>query len=177
MRARRCCGIVAQGLEEAQARALAAELALEELGGWVLREDAIATVAEPEGLRSIELQARAVRLARRNGSPEVVAGRAIRLVAAATVGKQMLLEILLQSPFRRLRIDAERFDFRCLGRRMNYDARNNLRELARSVCALAPAALRSRGTASLLADRRSEPASYEALEDLEREERWLLTIG
>ena len=84
---------------------------------------------------------------------------------------------MIEAPLRRLRINAERFDFSCLGGRMNYDARNNLRELARSLCALSPAALRARGTDTLLSDRRGEPLSYDAVDDLEREERWLLTIA
>lgn len=177
VRARRSCGIVAEGLAEEQAKELAKRLDEEALGGWVLRDDALATVPAAQALKTLELAHAGFRPAADGGAGELVLGRAIRLVAAASIDRGLLLDIVLESPLRRLRVDAERFDFRCLGGRMNYDARNNMRELARSLCSLSPSALRARGTEALLSDRRSEPVAYDAVDDLEREERWLLTIA
>ena len=177
VRARRSCGIVAEGLSEERAKALARHLGEESVGGWVLRGDALATVPAAEPLKGLELFAAGVRPALDGGVGELIARRSIRLVAAASIGRARVLDVLVDFPFRRLRVTAEHFDFRCLGERMNLDARNNLRELAGSLCALSPSALRGRGTEALLADRRAEPLSYDAVEDLEREERWLLTIA
>lgn len=176
-RARRSCGIVAEGLSEDQARDLAKRLEEEALGGWVLRDDALATVPAPHSIKGLELAAAGFRPALEGARNELVPGRAIRLVAAAAIDRMLVLDIVLEAPLRRLRVNAERFDFRCLGGRMNYDARNNLRELARSLCALSPAALQARGTSALLQDRRGEPVAYDTLDDLDREERWLLTIA
>lgn len=176
-RARRSCGIVAEGLSEDQARDLAKRLEEEALGGWVLRDDALAVVPAPHSIKGLELAAAGFRPALEGALNELVPGRAIRLVAAAAIDRTLVLDIVLEAPLRRLRVNAERFDFRCLGGRMNYDARNNLRELARSLCALSPAALQARGTSALLMDRRGEPVAYDTLDDLDREERWLLTIA
>ncbi|MBI5203162.1 MAG: hypothetical protein HY925_16345 [Elusimicrobia bacterium] len=176
-RARRSCGIVAEGLSEEQAKDLAKRLEEEALGGWVLRDDALATVPAPNAIKSLELASAGFRPALDGAPHELIPSKAIRLVAAAVVDRALVLDIVLEAPLRRLRVNAERFDFRCLGGRMNYDARNNLRELARSLCSLSPAAIQGRGTSSLLADKRGEPVSYDALDDLDREERWLLTIA
>lgn len=176
VRARRSCGIIAEGLSEEHAKALARHLEEESVGGWVLRGDALATVPIAEPVRGLELFAMGIRPALEGGG-ELIAGRSIRLVAAASIERSMILDVLIDFPFRRLRVQAERFDFRCLGGRMNLDARNNLRELVCALCALSPSALRGRGTEMLLADGRAEPLSYDAVEDLEREERWLLTIA
>lgn len=177
VRARRSCGIVAEGLLEEQARELACRLKEESLGGWVLRDDAVATLPTARLVRALELVGGGFRPAADGSSPEIIFGKAVRLVAAASIERGLLLDVVLETPLRRLRINAERFDFSCLGAKMNYDARNNLRELARSLCELSPATLRSRGTDSMLAERRGQPLSYDAVDDLEREERWLLTIA
>jgi len=177
VRARRSCGIVAEGLGEEQARALAKRLEEEAVGGWVLKGDALATVPLAEPLKGLELYAAGFRPALEAAAGDLIAGRSIRLVAAAMIEREMILDVLIDFPWRRLRVHAERFDFRCLGGRMNLDARNNLRELVGALCALSPSALKGRGTETLLADRRSEPLAYDAVEDLEREERWLLTIA
>lgn len=177
VRARRSCGIVAEGLSEDQAKDLAKQLEEEALGGWVLRDDALATVPAARAIKGIELAPKGIRPSLEGALSELIPARAIRLVAAAAIDRALVLDIVIESPLRRLRVNAERFDFRCLGGRMNYDARNNLRELARSMCELSPSALRARGTDSLLSDKRGEPLAYDTLDDLDREERWLLTIG
>lgn len=178
VRARRSCGIVAEGLSEGQAKDLAKRLEEETLGGWVLRDDALATVPSPEPVRALDFIAAGFRPSSDGSSlAELVPSRAIRLLAAASIEKALIIDVILESPLRRLRVNAERFDFRCLGGRMNYDARNNVRELVRSLSKLSPAALRARGAELLVRDHRSEPLGYDSVEDLEREERWLLTIA
>lgn len=178
VRARRSCGIVAEGLNEEQAKDLAKRLEEEALGGWVLRDDALATVPSPVPLRGLDFIAAGFRPSGDGpGLAELVPSRAIRLLAAAMIDKLLILDVVLEFPLRRLRVNAERFDFRCLGGRMNYDARNNVRELTRSLSRLSPSALRARGAELLVSDNRSEPLSYDSIEDLEREERWLLTIA
>lgn len=76
---------------------------------------------------------------------------------------------------RRLRVDAEDFDFSCLGERKGYDAPGNFRRL---IEVLAPSArLVNEGARALLASRPLRELGYESAEDLDAEERWLLTLA
>lgn len=77
---------------------------------------------------------------------------------------------------RRMRIDASAFDFSSLGARMTYQGLANLRALIGDVAGAAPAALRNRGAHVLLEGLPIRTMGYASLEDLEREERWLLTL-
>ncbi len=60
---------------------------------------------------------------------------------------------------------------------MGYGAETNFHALLEELVARAPAALRGKGTRAMLARRPAGDSFYESLDDLEREERWLLTLA
>lgn len=87
-----------------------------------------------------------------------------------------VLDLVFKEPARRLRIDARHFDFSCLKERMRYDALGNFKILLDDAARLAPLALLNRGAMVLLEKRPVREMGYEALSDMERECRWLLTL-
>jgi hypothetical protein len=79
------------------------------------------------------------------------------------------------SPVRRLRVDAQDFDFSLLGERKGFDAPGNFRKVLET---LRPGAARlNTGAEGLLAGKPVRELGYETVADLEREARWLLTLG
>lgn len=87
-----------------------------------------------------------------------------------------ILDIVLEKPARRLRVLSEGFDYSCLKGDKTYDTLTNLRALGRRLAALRPQAARNRGLRFILDSRPQRDMGYEALKDLERECRWLLTL-
>jgi hypothetical protein len=88
----------------------------------------------------------------------------------------LYLDLLLQGPAERLRVDTGRFDYSGLGEKMAYAAHANARALLEAVVAAAPGAARSPGADLLLGGGRLASLGYASLADFEREERWLLTV-
>jgi hypothetical protein len=93
-----------------------------------------------------------------------------------TRDRALVLDLLFLEPARRLRVDPRAFDFSCLGAKMTYGAESNLLALAAELTERAPRALRGKGTRALLGRRPSAESMYESLDDLAREERWLLNL-
>jgi len=96
-----------------------------------------------------------------------------------TQGERSLVfyaDLYYDDPFRRLQIDASRFDFSCLGERMLYQAQGNLKLLIGDLVHAAPESWMNHGTRVLLEGRPIRTMGYGSLEDLEREARWLLTL-
>ena len=91
--------------------------------------------------------------------------------------RQQLLDLLFLEPAARLRLDAERFDYSMLGAKKGYSSHTNLIALLETLTERAPKALRGRGTRALLSRKTGAESLYESLDDLEREERWLLTLA
>ncbi len=89
----------------------------------------------------------------------------------------LYLDLYLADPAVRLRIDAQNFDYSHLKERMGYNVLGNFRTLLTDLAALAPKALRSRGTRVLLEGRPLREMGYRSIADAEREARWLLTIA
>lgn len=85
-------------------------------------------------------------------------------------------DLVYPDPARRLRIDASHFDFSCLGGRKAYQAQANLKVMVGDLLAAAPDAWRNHGARVLLEGQPIRTMGYASLEDLEREERWLLTL-
>lgn len=85
-------------------------------------------------------------------------------------------DVHYESPSRRLRIDASHFDFSCLNERMLYHAQGNLKLLIGDLVGAAPEAWQNHGTQILLEGKPIREMGYGSLADLEREERWLLTL-
>jgi hypothetical protein len=85
-------------------------------------------------------------------------------------------DLFYEGPAARLRIDASHFDFSCLEERMLYQAQGNLKLLIGDVVGGAPEAWLNHGARVLLEGRPIRTMGYESLGDLEREERWLLTL-
>lgn len=86
------------------------------------------------------------------------------------------LDLLIDSPARRLRVDAQDFDFSCLGARMGLGAAGNFRRLLVELAEKAPKAWRNRGARTLLAGEPLARLGYESLDDLGAEGRWLWTL-
>jgi hypothetical protein len=89
--------------------------------------------------------------------------------------RALTLDLLFLNPSRRLRVEARAFDYSLLGPKMAHAAEVNFVLLLAELAARAPAALRNRGARALLA--RAGESRYETLADLEREERWLLSLA
>ncbi len=85
-------------------------------------------------------------------------------------------DLVLKDPSEKLRVDAQAFDYSCLGARKTYGASVNFRTLLELLSDAAPSAALNRGCRYLLAGKPVRETGYEGLEDLEREEKWLLTL-
>ncbi len=94
-----------------------------------------------------------------------------------TKDRLLCVDLLFLEPARRMRIEARAFDFSVLGPKMTYAAESNFLVLLQELAARAPGALRGKGTRALLARRPSGESLYESMDDLAREELWLLTLA
>ncbi|HEX4049010.1 MAG TPA: hypothetical protein VH309_14290 [Elusimicrobiota bacterium] len=126
----------------------------------------------------MELGEKAVRLGltMATGIPMMGSKKEVKRVVE-TKDRALMLDLLFLGPARRLRIDARAFDYSLLGARMGYGAETNFSALLEELAARAPAALRGKGTRALMARRPAGESQYESIGDLEREERWLLTLA
>ncbi|NUN53258.1 MAG: hypothetical protein HUU06_10810 [Planctomycetaceae bacterium] len=88
-----------------------------------------------------------------------------------------VLDLLLEGPQDRLRLDGEEYcDFAGLGKVRAPTVLGNIKALAAALAAAVPSAGLSRGLELLLEGGRVSDAGYEAEEDLLREQRWLLAL-
>ncbi len=86
------------------------------------------------------------------------------------------LDLVYEAPARRLRVVASEFDYSFLGARKLYQALGNCKLLLGEVAEGAPDAWQNHGTQVLRQNQPISTMGYGSLEDLEREERWLLTL-
>ena len=86
------------------------------------------------------------------------------------------LDLLYKDPLRRLRIDAQHFDYSFLKERKLYQIFGNFKLLVADLVKAAPGAWQNHGTRVLLDGRPIQSMGYGSLADLERETRWLLTL-
>jgi hypothetical protein len=77
---------------------------------------------------------------------------------------------------RRLRVDAQHFNYAHLKERKLYQVFGNFKLFMSDLLAVAPKAWRNRGAGILLDGKPIQTMGYESLADLERESRWLLTL-
>lgn len=140
-----------------------------------LEERARRTVTETT---PVEMGEQAVRLGltMATGLPLMKSAKQTKRVVE-TKDRALALDLLFMEPSRRLRVDARAFDFSLLGAKMGYGAEANFLVLVEELVARAPRALRGKGTRALLARRPAADSLYESLDDLDREERWLLTLA
>jgi hypothetical protein len=126
----------------------------------------------------MEMGEKAVRLGltMATGIPMMGSKKEVKRVVE-TKDRTLMLDIVFLGPARRLRVDARAFDYSLLGPKMGYGAEVNFLALLAELVARAPGALRGKGTRALLNRRPAAESQYESLEDLEREERWLLTLA
>ena len=126
----------------------------------------------------MELGEKAVRLGltMATGIPLMGSKKEVKRVVE-TRDRALMLDMLFLNPGRRLRIDARAFDYSLLGPKMTHAAEVNFSVLLEELAARAPGALRGKGTRAILARRPAGESLYEALDHLEREERWLLTLA
>lgn len=87
------------------------------------------------------------------------------------------LDLHLKDPVEHLRVNAQDFDYSCLGARKVYSAMVNFRQIVCDLADASPNARRSRGSTILLEQRPVREMGYDGLPDLERECRWLLTLA
>jgi hypothetical protein len=86
------------------------------------------------------------------------------------------LDVVYQSPARRLRVDALHFDYSFLKERKLYQLMGNFKLLVGNVVKTSPEAVQNHGTKVLLEGKPIQTMGYNSLSDLERETRWLLTL-
>lgn len=86
------------------------------------------------------------------------------------------LDLVYEAPVRRLRVVASEFDYSFLGARKLYQALGNCKLLLADLIGSAPEAWQNHGTQVLLQSQPVSTMGYGSIEDLEREERWLLTL-
>jgi hypothetical protein len=92
-----------------------------------------------------------------------------------TRDRALTLDLLFLNPSRRFRIEARSFDYSLLGPKMAHAAEVNFGILLEELVKRSTVALRGRGTRAMLA--KTPDSRYDSLADLEREERWLLTLA
>ncbi len=90
---------------------------------------------------------------------------------------RLLLDLLLEGPAERLRVDPDDFDFSGLGDAMVHSSHANLRLLVERIAAAAPLAATSLGADLLLTGGRMTSLGYESVDDYERELRWLAAVS
>ena len=205
--ARNAWGIVAQGLSEADAGALAGGLGaagvsclvcpvaalvepprvepavkLSDLPEGAARLIAVAAVTVTTETKGTETRgptgaqkvlSTAISLG--TGLPIKIGGRT-REVEVTREEKSITFYADVCYPERRLRIAASKFDYSCLGPRKLFQAQANLKLLIGDLVAASPAAWRNHGTRVLLEARPIQQMGYGSLKDLDKEERWLLTL-
>ena len=86
------------------------------------------------------------------------------------------VDVICKDPLRRLRIDAQHFDYSFLKERKLYFLMGNFKLLVGDLAQAAPAAWRNHGARVLLENQPIQTMGYDSLADLERETRWLLTL-
>ncbi len=86
------------------------------------------------------------------------------------------LDLLYKNPPRRLRVDAQKFDYSFLKERKLYSVLGNFKLLVGDVVKAAPEAWQNHGTRILMEGKPLQTMAYESLADLDRETRWLLTL-
>ena len=86
------------------------------------------------------------------------------------------LDVLYKNPFRRLRVDAQSFDYSFLKERKLYQVMGNFKLLVGDLVKGTPEAWQNHGTRVLLEGKPIQTMGYGTLADLERETRWLLTL-
>jgi len=86
------------------------------------------------------------------------------------------LDLVLENPFERRRMDALNFNYACLDARKGYQALGNLRLLVEDLFRLAPQADINHGVRLFQEKRPLNEMGYATLADLDRELRWRLTL-
>jgi hypothetical protein len=86
------------------------------------------------------------------------------------------IDVLYGSPLKRMRVDAQNFDYSFLKARKLYQVLGNFKLLVEDLTKMAPEAWQNHGSQVLLAGKPMITMGYETLADLERETLWLLTL-
>ena len=89
---------------------------------------------------------------------------------------RILLDLLLDGPEERLRVDGENSDFSGLGAAMAPTGLANVRALAAALAAAVPGASRNAGADLLVGGGRLSAIGYESEADFLREQRWLRAV-
>jgi hypothetical protein len=85
-------------------------------------------------------------------------------------------DFLYSGPSRRLRVDAQRFDYSFLKERKQYQVLGNFKGLLAEVAKRVPDAWRNQGTRMILEGKPLNQMGYGSLADLDRETLWLSTL-
>ncbi|MGQ0644679.1 MAG: hypothetical protein ACT4O3_04215 [Elusimicrobiota bacterium] len=89
----------------------------------------------------------------------------------------LYMDIFTQDPPDRLHVDAQAFDFSCLGERLTPASFGNFRLFLQDVSRAAPAAVRNRGARMMLEGRPFAAMGYASKDDYEKECRWLWALA
>jgi hypothetical protein len=86
-------------------------------------------------------------------------------------------DLMLRDPFERFRVDAQKFDYSCLGRKMLYNIVGNFRLLVTEWVKSMPAVQLNTGARAIFENKPLREMDYASLEEMERESRWLLALA
>jgi len=86
------------------------------------------------------------------------------------------MDVLYKNPLRRLRVDAQKFDYAYLKERKLYQMFGNFKLLVGDCDEGGARGLENHGTQVLLEGKPIQTMGYGSLTDLERETRWLMTL-
>jgi len=87
------------------------------------------------------------------------------------------MDIVARDPWARWRVDAQRFDYSCLGQEKALGGMVNFRLLLSRLAKSAPVAVRNKGCRVLLGGQPVSSMGYESIEDLDKELRWLVNLA
>jgi hypothetical protein len=169
-------------IEEPPAVSTAAEFAAAPGGRLVLLAAAAFKRTTSKTVKSMEgpsASERAVRIGLMAAGLPIGLGGGQREVVKTVEESDLVFyaDLILKDPVERLRVDARAFDYSFLGARKDFNTTGNFRILLSVLAEAAPRALLNRGCRYLREGKPVREMGYEGLEDLDREERWLLTLA
>ena len=87
------------------------------------------------------------------------------------------VDLILKAPFERARVDGRKINYSCLKEKMGYSVIGNFPLLVRELISVAPGARLNRGARVIARSGPMREATYDSLEEMDRESRWLLALA
>ncbi|MBI4669443.1 MAG: hypothetical protein HY747_09740 [Elusimicrobia bacterium] len=142
----------------------------------VVFEEVSVTTTEVKDVPGLGRKAAQIGILLTTGLPIPLGGSKTTKKTERKSNQFIYVDLFIENPNRRFRIDAHEFDYRFLKERMTYNLMSNLKSLLADLVKASPCAGRNFGAGAIM---RAEPVhqlGYGSLADGERECRWLLNI-